>query len=48
MKCFVIPVITGTTGTVTKGLKKSVNNSRKAFSGYSAKEGKWYSLKLQV
>jgi hypothetical protein len=30
MKRFIIPVITGDTGIVTKGLKKSGNNTRKA------------------
>jgi len=38
MKCFVIPVITGATGIVTKGLKESENNNRKAFGRFSAKE----------
>jgi hypothetical protein len=38
MKCFVIPVITGATGTVTVGLKKiSGNNTRKAFNRFSTK-----------
>jgi hypothetical protein len=36
-KCFVIPVITGITGIVTKGLKKSGNNIRKAFNRFSTK-----------
>jgi len=31
MKCFVIPVITGVPGIVTKRLKESVNNTMKAF-----------------
>jgi hypothetical protein len=31
MKCFVIQVIIGATGIVTKGLKKSGNDTRKAF-----------------
>jgi hypothetical protein len=39
MKCFVIPVITGVTGIVTKGLKQSGNNTRKAFNRFSAKNG---------
>jgi hypothetical protein len=34
---FVIPVITGATGIVTKGLKKSVNDTRKAFNRFSTK-----------
>jgi hypothetical protein len=38
MKCFVIPVITGATGIVTKGLKKSGNNTRKAFNGFFKKK----------
>jgi hypothetical protein len=38
MKCFVIPVIIGATGIVTKGLKKiSANNTRKSFSRFSTK-----------
>jgi hypothetical protein len=37
MKCFVIPVITGATGIVTKGLKKSVNNSRKSINRLHAR-----------
>jgi hypothetical protein len=37
MKCFVIPVIVGATGIVTKGLKKSGNNNRKAFSRFCRK-----------
>jgi hypothetical protein len=38
LKCFVIPVIIGDTGIVTKGLKKiSGNNTRKAFSRFSTK-----------
>jgi hypothetical protein len=35
MKCFVIPVISGATGIVTKGLKHSENNTRKAFNKFS-------------
>jgi hypothetical protein len=36
MKCFVIPVIIGATGIVTKGLKKlSGNNTKKAFNRFS-------------
>jgi hypothetical protein len=39
MKCFVIPLIIGTTGIVTKGLKKiSGNNTRKTFSRLSTKK----------
>jgi hypothetical protein len=39
MKCFVIPVIIGATGIVTRGLKKiSGNNTRKAFSRFSIKK----------
>jgi hypothetical protein len=34
MKCFIIPVIIGATGYVTKGLKISVNNTRKAFNRF--------------
>jgi hypothetical protein len=37
MKYFVIPVIIGATGIVTKGLKKSGNNTRKAFNRFSTK-----------
>jgi hypothetical protein len=37
MKGFVTPVITGATGIVTKGLKKSGNNTRKAFNRFSTK-----------
>jgi hypothetical protein len=38
MKCFVIPVISGATGIVTRGLKKiSGNNTRKAFNRLSTK-----------
>jgi hypothetical protein len=38
MKCFVIPIIIGVTGIVTKGLKKkSGNNTRKAFNRFSTK-----------
>jgi hypothetical protein len=40
MKYFVIPVITGATGIVTKGLKKkkSANNNRKPFNRFSTKK----------
>jgi hypothetical protein len=38
MKCFVIPVIIGATGIVTKGLKKTGNNTRKAFNRFSTKK----------
>jgi hypothetical protein len=39
MKCFVIPVITGATGIVTRGLKKiSGDNTRKAFNRFSTKK----------
>jgi hypothetical protein len=39
MKCFVIPVITGATGIVTRGLKKrSGNNTRKIFKRFSTKK----------
>jgi hypothetical protein len=38
MKCFVIPVITGATGIVTRGLKISGNNTRKAFNRFSTKK----------
>jgi hypothetical protein len=41
MECFAIPVIIGTTGIVTKGLKKiSGNNTRKAFSRFSTKNSR--------
>jgi hypothetical protein len=36
-KCFVILVITGATGIVNKGLKKSGNSTRKAFNRFSTK-----------
>jgi hypothetical protein len=39
MKCFVIPIIIGATGNVTKGLKKiSGNNTRKASNRFSTKK----------
>jgi hypothetical protein len=38
MKCFVIPVIIGATGIVTKGLKISGNNTRDAFNKFSTKK----------
>jgi hypothetical protein len=38
MKCFVLPVITGATEIVTKGLQKiSGKNTRKAFNKFSKK-----------
>jgi hypothetical protein len=37
MKCIVIPVIIGATGIVTRGLKKSGNNTRDAFNRFSTK-----------
>jgi hypothetical protein len=37
-KYFVIPVITGATAIVTRGLKKSGNNTRKAFNRFSTKK----------
>jgi hypothetical protein len=37
IKCFVIPVIIGATGIVTKGLKISRNNTRKAFNRFCTK-----------
>jgi hypothetical protein len=37
MKCFVIPAITRATGIINIGLKKSVNNNRKAFSRFLKK-----------
>jgi hypothetical protein len=40
MKCFDIPVITGATGIVTKGLKKISGNTRKAFNRFSKKKKK--------
>jgi hypothetical protein len=42
MKCFVIQVIIGATGIVTKRLKKiSGNNTRKAFNRFSTKENRY-------
>jgi hypothetical protein len=38
MKCFVMPVIIGATGIVTKGLNISGNNTRKAFNRFSTKK----------
>jgi hypothetical protein len=38
MKCVVMPVITGATGIVTKGLKLSGNNIRIAFNRFSTKD----------
>jgi hypothetical protein len=38
MKCFLLPVITGATGTVTEGLKVSVNNKKISFCRFSAEE----------
>jgi hypothetical protein len=38
MTCFVIPVITGATGIVIKGLKKSGNSTRTAFNRFSIKD----------
>jgi hypothetical protein len=40
MKCFVIPVIMRATGIVIKGLKKSVNNTRKAFNRFSTRDSR--------
>jgi hypothetical protein len=38
MKCFIILVLTGTTGIVTKGLKKYLEAiTKKAFIGFSIK-----------
>jgi hypothetical protein len=37
MKCSVISVITGTTGIVSKSLKKSENNTRTTVNTFSAK-----------
>jgi hypothetical protein len=37
MKCFVIPVIIGAIGIVTKGPKKSGNNTRKALNRFPTK-----------
>jgi hypothetical protein len=37
MKCFVTPVTTGGTGVVIKGLKKSGNNTTKAFDRFCTK-----------
>jgi hypothetical protein len=46
MKCFVMPVITGATGIVTKGLKKkkSGNNTRKAFNRFPKKNSSTRSI----
>jgi hypothetical protein len=38
MKCFVIPVVIEATGIVTRELKISGNNTRKAFSRFSTKK----------
>jgi hypothetical protein len=38
MKYFVIPVIIGATGIVIRGLKKSGNDTRKAFNRFSTKK----------
>jgi hypothetical protein len=39
MKCSVIPVVTGTTGTVTRGLRKYLEkNTRQAFHRFTAKK----------
>jgi hypothetical protein len=38
MKCFVIPIIIGATGIVNRGLKKSGNDTRKAFNRFSTKK----------
>jgi hypothetical protein len=38
MKYFLIPVITGATGIVTKGQKISGKNTRKAFNRFSTKK----------
>jgi hypothetical protein len=37
IKCFVIPVITGTKGIVSKSLKKSGNTTRTTFNRFSTK-----------
>jgi hypothetical protein len=42
MKCFVIPVITGATEIVTKGLKKCLEKNRKAFNRFSTKKKQLY------
>jgi hypothetical protein len=53
--CFFILVITGATGTVTKGLKRSGNNIRKTFNRLSKKNctrdiahNKCYNMKLEA
>jgi hypothetical protein len=39
MKCIIIPVITGATGIVTKGLKKKcVSHTRRAFNRFTKKD----------
>jgi hypothetical protein len=58
MKCFVIPVIIGATGIVTRGLKKyletipgkrSIDSLQKtAVLGTSHKKGKCYNQKLEA
>jgi hypothetical protein len=55
IKCFVIPVKSGTTGTVTKGLKMPGNNARKAFNSFSTRNScaidtahNKYNMKLEV
>jgi hypothetical protein len=40
IKCFVIPVITDATGILTKGIKRSGINIRKAVSSFSKKKKK--------
>jgi hypothetical protein len=37
MKCFAVPVITGATGILTKELRQTGNNTRKAFSIFCGK-----------
>jgi hypothetical protein len=37
MKCFTIPVVTGSTGIIVKGPKISANNIKKAFNRFTAK-----------
>jgi uncharacterized protein YpmB len=38
LKCMIIPVITGATGKITKGLKKFGNHTKKTFSRFTTKD----------
>jgi hypothetical protein len=47
-KCMIIPVITGATGIVTKGLKKNLEAIyRKTFNGFSTKDS-YTSHKIRI